>query len=719
MINTQLLRKELALQRTNLMFLAGVVLFWAVLVAASFFQDVPIGYEHFTVGDVVRIVNYIGVVVALTVLFPLMVGASAVSSERRLETLDWQMSLPKGRMRQWATKSFVVLVLTCVSGGILAPLLNWLLAYRLAPGGVAVSDIEGFPPWLFGRLWPGFFAMFFASAGLYVSALTRDTYKALMGAIALVVFTFYGMRYVIDPTGLLWPFKSFANRPPYSEPTAHYLALVSFTLLVLYLGLHNFRFERVSRRRFAWQMVIWIIAANVTGWYLLRWEFNTPYVTENGNGPVPISRLVGAEDPEVPNSGPSTPIRLPGTNRVALHSPGHVLDVNVVTGALRQLPNVSGTLEKADPAGKGYTVDSWVITDLPIPLNMETWIGRLLLPMLPATAHLGTWKPIQVPVLAAEYVDENGQSRSLAASNERICWQSRTLFVAEDKNTMYGKTCLFLRKAGTGPDSCEQIDCGQRYREDWCISPDEKWYTRFSSSTTGPLTIIRVDKSTSYTLEPRGGAVCVAPGQLRGHWDAEQIDEMGQRYFMLPVSKDGRHLAFIRTIPLRVEVEGRRHCSGFPEFIEIALLDLGSGEETTIARVRPSQVAIESQAGLVRSALGDKSAPLPIPLTGQWQSMGFPFYHQMGFPMAWSDDGKLAALDDGLLYVCEPKRGGSGFNSIQLRVPVGVTNLEFFNDEALLVWGKGGLWRVDLPQGKVASIVAGPPMDYRVKVLNQ
>lgn len=683
MMNTQLLRKEIALQRTNLMFLAGIVLFWGMLFVASFFAATPVDVR-LTVGEVVWMLNYLVVVPLLVILLPVMAGASAVSAERTIGTLDWQLSQPCSRREQWIAKSFVALMFALVSGGVLAVCLNHVLRLNLIAGfgtGRETSTISF--SWFTRDLWPGVFAMAAAAIGLYASTLTRDALRALMGGVALLVLTFYLARIVIDPTAMLWPFHTFDRPTAYTQPALHYLVQLLLIVFILYLGLRNFRFERISAGRIICQLALWIVALNVTGWYLLKWEFNTRHVPETKPGSIAVTSLLGAEKP----SGYRfyrNPVRLPGTNRIVTEDQSHVVEIDVPTGKLRQYPNVFGSVDWLLPDGKGYLAGPWVCSDLPIPLNTSTWIGAFLSQLLvPESGQ--PWKavrPAPQEIESISFVDRDGVQQKL---DRRRSGRLSSTLLWVDTITSDGRRNYLLRTPTTNNGLLELLDSFDTSEStastnaaipEYLITPDEKWYVSAAASQQ-PVVVTSVDHRTSYTLDPRGGIVVLRPARRTRELAGA---EMGGCSHSLSTSKDGRYLFLVRVTPKIGRFQGREILTTRPDKVEFALLDLQSGKETTVVNV------------------------------GGWGDFSFAVRDNDWYctypASAWSDNGKLAVYSRDNLFLCEPAPGDGYSVIVAYNIPRDISDIEFLNNETLLMWGVNGIWRADVPKGKIASIVA-------------
>jgi hypothetical protein len=114
----------------------------------------------------------------LLFVYPLVLGATAVASERQMGLADWQSSLPISRARQWWVKVAVVMSLGAV-GLLLASCLNGLLYTVLESRQIEADE---FP----GSVWISALA---AAVGVYASSRAREPFRAGMAGVGLFVLT--------------------------------------------------------------------------------------------------------------------------------------------------------------------------------------------------------------------------------------------------------------------------------------------------------------------------------------------------------------------------------------------------------------------------------------------------------------------------------------------------------------------------------------------------
>jgi len=248
------LAKELRLQRSNLLFLCGVLFFWVLLIALSFARETQVvGYR---MSDIASVVHTFAVQFCLFVLLPLMYGATSIASERQLGVLDWQLAVPRQRRRQLLEKAVVVLGLAAVTGGGIT-----LLLERLLPGQHLFAK-------LINGVWPGTYSLLLAAIGMYVSTYTRDAARAMVLALPVVVVT-AGMTYLADPAWVLIPPMDLL--PAHEQWEDVRFGALAAVLLLLAAG--NFRPAAPPIRRALQHVPLWalfVYAATIWTQYQVR-----------------------------------------------------------------------------------------------------------------------------------------------------------------------------------------------------------------------------------------------------------------------------------------------------------------------------------------------------------------------------------------------------------------------------------------------------------------
>lgn len=172
-VTARLLLKELQIQSPNLLLVGVAILLWSLLcgMAAASVGDAWFG----PLSIVTAIPSGL-----LVLVFPLLLGSTAVAAERQLGVAEWHASLPVSRARQWWIKVLVVASLAA-GGGLLAGFLDRSLATLLEARELPWVPTADTMPWLT------------AAVGIYASSRSREPMRALMGAIVLLVIALLPM----------------------------------------------------------------------------------------------------------------------------------------------------------------------------------------------------------------------------------------------------------------------------------------------------------------------------------------------------------------------------------------------------------------------------------------------------------------------------------------------------------------------------------------------
>jgi len=166
-VTARLILKELQIQSPNLL-VAGVAIFlWSLLCGMA---AASVGGAWFGPLSIMTAMPS-GL---LILVFPLLLGSTAVAAERQLGVADWHASLPVSRARQWWIKVLVVASLAA-GGSILAGFLDRSLAALLDARELPWVPTADILPWLA------------AAVGVYASSRSREPMRALMGGIVLLV----------------------------------------------------------------------------------------------------------------------------------------------------------------------------------------------------------------------------------------------------------------------------------------------------------------------------------------------------------------------------------------------------------------------------------------------------------------------------------------------------------------------------------------------------
>lgn len=205
----QLLLKELRLQSSSLL-LAGIVV-------AGWLADAllpPTGHRFQTGGEDVEallVLARAGLAILAIFIVPLLIGANAVASERRIGVLSWQLALPVPLYLQWWLKLFctalLILGVGMISGAGMMKLVALgqlpLPSYFL-PDGAGIFWLTLLVSAIFGIL------------GFYGSRHARTPFRAVgyalvMGLIVYYLWRLAGFTFLIGDTLWLerrWPSKT-------------------------------------------------------------------------------------------------------------------------------------------------------------------------------------------------------------------------------------------------------------------------------------------------------------------------------------------------------------------------------------------------------------------------------------------------------------------------------------------------------------------------------
>lgn len=414
----QLLHKELRLQRSNAMFTIGVILLWAMMMVLSVkSREMVPGFSTTWGGLLVTFGSFVLMGVLIAVL-PIMIGAATVAEERKIEVLDWQLSLPVSRRLQWGVKATVALGMSLVLG-LLASVLQYTLALAISRlgGATLATNNNGAPaPLMFRGLLPAIYAPLAAAVGMYTSSVSRDPYRALMGGGILLFLCFWAQSFV-DPALTMFPVAYAMFPMEYLNTPVQYKRIIFMTLFALLLGFVNFRLVGWRTRRVICQALVGIVFVNMCAWYGMKGEFGMPKWTytkfqpwEVAPTPLPNGTLfhsgikltklfghfMGQSDGRYPgtydrsNSIVIEPqvCRLPQTDKLLLllrndddtalkycpfpnetkgaffnfpsytnKANGRYVTIDLATGAFREFPGMWGSLASVGKAGGLFSID--------------------------------------------------------------------------------------------------------------------------------------------------------------------------------------------------------------------------------------------------------------------------------------------------------------------------------------------------------------------------
>jgi hypothetical protein len=258
-----LLRKEFQSHHVNLL-LAAALLFLHLMVVAFRWLGSEYLEAHKSTEQMLETFPL------LWLVMPALVGAMTIAEERKLGTLESQLSLPTGRWLQFFVKFVVAMALGFLLGGIMPLLIEGLSSQlhshgRLFGTGYEMfNDIKSFILiFLVGSLILTFLSIF-------ASSLTRNTLQALGLA---VLASFPTVIFIVGPVEYVGP------NPPFLQSTL--FALVSWPLMILtvtWLTYKNYQCVQVDLRTIRRNVLVPLLtlaAASVATLliYFWVWEF--------------------------------------------------------------------------------------------------------------------------------------------------------------------------------------------------------------------------------------------------------------------------------------------------------------------------------------------------------------------------------------------------------------------------------------------------------------
>ena len=533
-------------------------------------------------------------------------------------------------------------------------------------------------------------------------------------------------------------------------------ALLLVGIVALFLRAFALRPKSVSAGWLAAQIAVWIFVVYAPPWLMLRADsihksvfgygaFSDPYQAPATNllgffryeaPPRQWPGPVGPDGDESPWLEFDQPIfRLPGSNRIVTAArcraddarrfrPGEnrmdeapllrVLEADVVTGAVRQYPTAfASAITAIDPKQPVYTAGMWLIGRFIVPLDSAGLVGHAL----DSAVRWFDGEPapkfdsvIRTAKQASNPGDDPANSFGTRWGAPVVDGVGCTLNAADEWTSRgVGVHALFRTTQGSAVrvriDSFEEANSRRRA---YAVSPDCKWYTREIQSVR-PLAIVATDGASSFTIQPKGGTIIVAHDKTETEPPFAPVrHQLGTFARNLAVSADGRFLAFIRVQTLDARVGNKQVARGFPRSIEMAVLNLQTGEETPLKEVSPSRTSIGAYGNdllgeMTGAATGHYWSTLPdrreASITVAGCDRNGLVFRQEGLPMVWSMDGKLAVLYDEMLFIYQGIGGDRKpqCNGLPIGQILGATNLHFWDGHTLLVWGRRGIWRIDTP----------------------
>lgn len=753
---SQLVKKEIRLQRSNILFALVVFLIWCLDFLFVFTGDRPLASNLLTTGTLAQVVHYFFVLPGLIAIFPMMVGATSVAQERKLGTFDFQATLPASRRMNWIAKTGTALVLVIFAGGVLSWICDQILVWNFRIHDLSwicgVTNIAPIPL-RFKGLFPGIFAIFFFSMGIYISSISRDSYRALMAGFGFLGLSFFAQR-LIDPAGMLIPLGGWF--PDYFiHHAAHYLTMFLLCGILLGMSFINFNPQKTKKSIIFLQIFFWIFVVNITGYFTLHWEFRPGKLIEKESIPTPgFTKFVGSRDIE--ETFPI--IRIPESTIVitSVHNKedekryldmegfsrnhGHIIEINFQTGKKRVIHGLFGSITEIDPMGKYYTVkQEFGDRDYHVRkpgIVMPAFLDERLRKIMGSSEE-----PIILNKLFRPFDEYISGSMIIKTQHGEIVYHEIhnrypmqeyenilvfRIFIQQEKEYI----TYILRKTGI-PNTFELIDQYNGYHEFFPFSNDGRWYAERrvgmpgecyksgfiedvpSEEETG-VQIIRTDRATSYTISTDKKFVVLSNFLFRFYrgYLINSFSPVSDNQ-SLSISKDGKFLFFIRFSSNHTEIGGATVPDGFSKEMEFWILDLENGEEILLEKIKPGfpthkqreAFLKEKEDHLQMNKRGNFSNNyLQYLIKSRWNNVPF-------LANAWSDDYKLAVLFDENIYLYRYLLEERRF------IPLGSVNvpaefypecylfyykhkaeMEFYSDETLLIFlaNTHSLWKLDL-----------------------
>lgn len=259
-----LLRKEWRLQQQTLQVILYICGLWLL---GFFYGFAP--RQPDTVIDPARVAMaaHIICVVILMLLVPLLAGTTVAIYERKDGILDWQLSLPVPRAKQWAAKLLTALAITLISAAVLSTLLTAILA--ASRGGRYDTYFEGL---MLRGYWAGVFAILIMAAGVFASASGFDPYRSLLFGMLLFIATLAGHAFFKNDENILSPIYTGYGRRWVSLPWLHTARWLFLAAILCIIGYFNFRPPGIRFRRALAQLIAFFALVVLSAYIVLYYE---------------------------------------------------------------------------------------------------------------------------------------------------------------------------------------------------------------------------------------------------------------------------------------------------------------------------------------------------------------------------------------------------------------------------------------------------------------
>jgi hypothetical protein len=286
------------------------------------------------------------------------------------------------------------------------------------------------------------------------------------------------------------------------------------------------------------------------------------------------------------------------------------------------------------------------------------------------------------------------------------------------------------------------------HTDSYAVSSDGKWFSVGRTPTAPPgedlsvHTVFSMDKSATWSIACPDGYVIVdnrmSADDFAESWrDSRPLGRA--KSGVMPLSPDGRWLPFFRVRELIVsDPNGKPWKTGYPESVELGLLDLNSGTESVLFQGSPEGHVqhsfkvnmqewlwvnwLEINAEALIGRMPDHYPWLPIVQTPRTSQ---PRYTAQAPVLVWAPGGEmLAVLYDGSIkfYIHNPNAArqyreqfvdrnayqGMGDFLPYRGVDVSlfrIENMDFLDRKTLIAWGEYGLFRIEIE--KAPHIITG------------
>jgi|GEM_PF-4663075 len=750
-----LIKKEIHLQKSNISFILVVYILWGLNLIFLLTGDQTIIASLLTTHQLAQIIHYFFILPCLVIVFPLLLGTTTIATERKLGILDLQFTLPVSRKRQFMIKMGCGILLTVLLG-IFASILMERILIEISQKKEIFSILEfekqtinAFKP---RGLNPGIFALLFFSAGVYISSLYKEPYRALMASGVFLSVSLVAQR-VIDPGWMLVPLGSHFPLN-YLHPHAHHVSVIIFSLFLLILSFPNFHVSLPRLKHMAVQFFLWFLFLNCVGFFVLKAEFSFNTLPEKKKSQTRgVTKLLENENLVLPSpiySLPDSPLLIATAKnikdeiRYPERSAGwdkysHVLEINLEKETSRQISLLFCIPENYPP-----DEDFYVIKNIPDPLYFEKkspiiipfYWEKLLRKIKLDSPYQEDWLYRFAPHHTKNFKNKIKRNGETAHLNGSFLYYGnyQNLWYYYNRKEKSKKQYLLMRR--TSDDVFEIIDEKKVWTRFW-VSSDAKWYSRerwaypkdwflalfpenHDTIKYQPIEIINIETRKTHTLHSQGKIIIVADHEPFFFYIHSPFLNFGGTIFdpaLLSVSPNGKYLAFIRLPYQKGENEKTFFPGAFTGDLEICVLNLDSGEIILIDTLKQSNFLKHRIKRFLKRWNRFRNKKLyHETIDSFFHSLD---YHFFMLPMAWHREEKLAVYNDGNLRIYNITKRGNNFtleSTINLEEDLSESkehfeyfeyygfkvSLSFWSSEVLILLNKSNnsLWKIDLTRLK-------------------